>query len=613
MAARRRCWWRSWILVIGAVGIAAAVVPESDGLGGGPYHNQHDSPGLWGYNSGVPCPSNCECVLPHHVTCQARPGDVHPPHLPADTTTLILEGYREVPSHLLVNLNNLRYLRIKDSQLEDLSNLPRLPLLEQLEVTHSHLRELTSRKIHTHIPALTHLDVSYNLITMLNNTSLQGLNQLQVLDLRNNPLSNVHADTFQGQKSLTYLDMSSSMVSNLNHRWMVDANNLQQLLVSNASLKELPLLRGEHLVLFDASYNSLLNIPDNVVSGVPKLEELFLQHNPLQHVGVKSLTGTRQLHYLDLSHTHIVNIDEFVFSKLPLLKELNLGYNEKLVRVEHGAFTGLHKMERLNLAHTPSLDEIEEVAFEGLPELVSLDLRNSGLKVLPLSLNKLANRSSVLISGTALHCDCYNYWLPNLLTQSDISLWDGMNPLECSDGQFRNVTQLTAHIEALECEAPEAITPSDEWIQARGGQSALLECNVTANPPQSVLWLTAKQEVFRYNTTNNNIWISHQVHKVEDMAIFNPRIEVLASGHLLIREVRRSDSGRYKCFAFNSVGNTSIVTFMGLEDTPLRNLYTESLLFGFACAALFLLITLLVQLINYLMDRYVSRVLKTKL
>ncbi|XP_068204397.1 immunoglobulin domain and leucine-rich repeat-containing protein 2 [Palaemon carinicauda] len=602
MAVWRRWWWLSWTLTLALVGSAIAVVPESDGFGEGS-NTQYDSVGMWRSETGMSCPSDCECLLPHHVKCQARPDDIHPPHLPRDTTTLILEGYQNIPFHSLANLNNLRYLRIKGSSLQDLNTLPRLPLLEQLEVTHSRLSTLSGQTLHTNIPTLTHLVVSYNLITVLNNTSLKGLNHLQVLDLRNNPLSNVHTDTFQGLDSLTILDLSSSNLSKLNHRWLVDAANLQRLLVSNASLDELPLLKGEHLVLFDASHNNILNLPDQLLSGVPKLEELFLQHNPLQHVCEQSLTGAGQLHYLDLSYTHMVNLDEYVLAKLPSLKELNLSNNEKLERVEHGAFTGLHKMERLNLAYTPKLHEIEEVAFDGLPELVTLDLRNSGLMVLPRSLDKLTNRTLILLSGTALHCDCYHYWLPKLLTQSDISLWEGLNPLECTDGQFRNVTELTELIDTLECEAPEAITSSNEWLHARGGQSALLECNVTANPPQSIIWFNAKQEVFRYNNSYNEKWTSYHIRQVERLANFNSRFEVLASGQLLIREVTRSDSGRYKCFAFNSVGNTSVVTFVGLEDTPLRNLYIESILFGFACAALFLLITLLTQFINYLMDR----------
>lgn len=601
--AKWRRWWLCWTLEIALVGVVVvAVVPESDGIGG--LHPQHDSAGGWRHDNGMSCPSGCDCILPRHVKCRARPGDIHPPHPPRDTTTLIIEGYRDIPSHLLANLNNLHYLRISGSQLEHLNNLPHLAVLEQLEVIHSQLRSLAGERLHSNIPALTHLDVSYNLINVLNNTSLKGLNHLQVLDLRHNPLNNVHAESFQGLNSLTYLDMSASSLSKLNRRWLVDAANLQQLIVSNASLEQLPRLSGDHLILFDASRNALIDLPDKMVSEVPNLEELFLHHNPLIHVDVPSFTGTTKLHYLDLSHTHIVNIDEFVFSKLPSLKELNLSYNERLKRIEHGAFTGLHKIERLSLTHTTNLTEIEEVAFDGLPELVYLDLQNSGLTVLPLSLNKLANRTAILLSGTALHCDCYNYWLPKLLTQSDISLWNGVDPIECTDGQFWNITQLTMHIDTLNCKAPEAITPSNEWIRARGGQSALLECNVTANPPQSVLWLTANQEVFRYNTTiNSDRWISHHIKQVEEASSFDARFEVLASGQLLIREVTRSDGGRYKCFAFNSVGNTSIITFMGLEDTPLRNLYNESLLFGFACAALFLLVTLIVQLVNYLMDR----------
>lgn len=595
MAGWRRWWWWWWCVCT----LVAAVVPESDDSG-------KSESGWTPNNDGGPrCPAGCSCLLPRQVECTANPGEKYPPHPPTDTTTLILEGYSVVPTHLLAKLHDLRQLKISGSQLSNLNYLPLLPKLEMLDVTYNHVHSLGGGHLKSNIPALTRLDVSHNSLTMLNNKDLEGLYHLKLLDLNNNPITHMDAEALQGLTSLTYLNLSQTRLSTLHHRWMDDAMNLQYLNVSGADLYQLPRLHGDHLRVFDASHNSIKYLPDGMVSNALCLEDLFLHHNPIQHISSPTLARARYIHLLQLSHTHIVNIDEFVFLEIPLLQQLHLEYNERLVRVEHGAFTGLHNLEYLSLAHTPSLTEIEEVAFEGLPKLRSLNLQNSSLTVLPMSLNKLVkHNTSVFLAGTALRCDCYNSWLPELLISTDISTWSGVEPLKCKDGQLWSVTQLARHMELLSCEAPKAVTPSGNWVMAHGRQSALLECNVTAHPPHNVLWLSAKHEVFRHNSSNNGDgWISHHLRQVEEAAADNPRFEVLASGHLLIREVVRSDIGWYKCFAYNSVGNTSVLLFLSLNDGPLRALYIESLLFGFACAALFLLVTLIIQLVNYLIDR----------
>ncbi|KAK8734199.1 hypothetical protein OTU49_006057 [Cherax quadricarinatus] len=596
MAVWRRWWW--WWCVWG---MAAAVVPESDNSG----YGRRESGWAVGKQGGPQCPESCSCTLPRQVVCTATSGEMYPPHPPTDTTTLILEGYSIIPTHLLAKLKDLRHLKISGSQLDNVNILPLLPELEQLDLANNCLQSLGGGHFKLNTPALTHLDVGHNSLTMLNDTDLQGLGHLQLLALNNNPVVDMDAKVLQGLTSLKYLDVSQTRLPQLHHRWLEDASQLNFLNISNANLYQVPRLHGNQLRVFDASYNYLQNLPDGMVSNASCLEILILSHNPIQHIGSTALIGASCLHELDLSHTHVVNIDEFVFSEIPLLKKLYLEYNERLVRVEHGAFTGLHNLQHLNLAYTSSLMEIEEVAFEGLPKLRSLNLENSGLTVLPLSFSKLVkHNTSVFLTGTALRCDCYHYWLPELLTLADISTWSGVEPLECHDGQFQSVAQLTRHIDSLGCEAPKAVTKSGNWVIAHGRQSALLECNVTAHPPQNVLWLTANQEVFRHNgSRDTDEWTSHHLQQVEDAATTHPGFEVLASGHLLIHKVMRSDVGWYKCFAYNSMGNTSLLVFLSLSDVPFRNLYAESLLFGFACAALFLLVTLIVQLVNYLFDR----------
>lgn len=596
MAVWRRWWW--WCCVCG---MAAAVVPESDDSG----YGRRELGWVAGNLGGPQCPESCSCILPRQVVCTATAGEVHPPPPPTDTTTLILEGYSIIPTHLLAKLKGLRLLKISGSQLDNVNSLPLLPELEQLDLSHNRLQSLGRGHLKSNAPALTHLDVGHNSLRMVNNTDLNGLVHLKYLALNNNPVVHMDSEVLQGLTNLKYLDVSQTKLPQLHHQWMEDASQLNFLNISGADLFDLPRLHGQNLEVFDVSYNSLKNLPDNMISGVSCLENLILHSNPIQHINAAALAGARCIRQLDLGHTHIVNIDEFVFSEMPLLEKLSLEYNERLIRVEHGAFTGLHNLQHLNLAHTPSLMEIEEVAFEGLAKLRSLNLQSSGLTVLPISFNKLVkHNTSVFLAGTVLRCDCYHSWLPELLILADTSTWSGVEPLECKDGQHRSVAELYTHMQLLNCEAPKAVTPSGNWVIAHGRQSALLECNVTAHPLHNVMWLTAKREVFLQNGNSSaDEWTSHHLREVEDSASNNPGFEVLASGHLLIREVMRSDVGWYKCFAYNSVGNTSVLVFLSISDSQFRNLYAESLLFGFACAALFLLITLIVQLVNYILDR----------
>lgn len=603
MAASARPQWWLWrvALAAAAASLCFAVIPEGDS----PARALPSAArGAGGPGTGASCPSACRCRPPRLVVCRAAAGDVQPPLPPRDTESLVLEGYASVPAHLLSRLPHLRHLRVSHGRLRSL-DLPSLPQLETLDVSHSGVMTLSRSELGARVPALEHLNASHSRLTELGSADLQGLRRLRVLDLRGNPLHRVARDALVGLDALVHLDISGSQVVELHSQWLRDAPALRLLNVSHARVSELPRLHGRSLAVVDASHNFLVALPDGLVVSAA-VEELHLHHNPLQQVHLAALEHAAALRSLDLSHTDVVNIDEFVFAQMPRLQHLSLADNARLVRVEHGAFTGLHALRSLSLANSPSLQEIEEVAFEGLPKLELLDLRNSSLSVLPLSLRQVANHSAVLLAGTRLRCDCHHHWLPQVLSASDVSRWSGVAPLQCTDGTARSGAQLAAHLEALACRAPTATEAPNPWRRVKGDQSALLECNVTAHPPAAVLWLSASKQVFRHKDSSGDSegWLSHHLRGLEAAAVTSdPHMEVLPSGHLLIRNVSRADVGRYKCFAYNSVSNTSVVVFLGLDDQPLRNLYTESLLFGFACATLFLLITLLVQLINYLMDR----------
>ena len=64
--------------------------------------------------------------------------------------------------------------------------------------------------------AIINMDLTYNVIEILDSKSFTGLTQLKVLVLNHNKISSIEPGTFSGQSSVTHLDLSYNVLQTLN-------------------------------------------------------------------------------------------------------------------------------------------------------------------------------------------------------------------------------------------------------------------------------------------------------------------------------------------------------------------------------------------------------------
>lgn len=591
----------SFLLLLYCCSTTAVVGPRNDG------RSSH-----LGRSRGFPepCPTKCFCSS-EAVQCTgwAPPNEDSTEgalQLSSRTEVLILES---VPvSHLnvtaaLENTERLRWLRIYNGELVTIPTLPDLPLLTFLDLSSNNIEFLPAGTFN-HTPHIVKVNLSNNALANLSPLVFERVPDLKELDLSRNPfLSPLPADFFLNVPGLKFLDLSNTGLVNFTEMWADPLQELHFLNLSFNSINSVPELRLEHLAVLDLSHNPLLHLPQ--LEGFPHLSELFVSHSLISYLNVSSMGSCIQLKLLDLSHSNLTNINEHILSLCNNLEKIDLSYNLHLWRVEHGAFSGLQNLTILRLDHCPQLYDLEDEALKDLDNLRELHLQESGIKVLPTSVSQLKNLTLLNLEGTTLLCNCYGYLLPEILTSRKPS-WRGTEVIRCNDGIDRSAKEITNHLRELECSKVEAYSVSDQWTLATWGQSALLECNITGNPEPRIIWQTVGQHMHVFNKSmRDHPWVRHQISQVLMLAEEGTegKFEVMQSGQLLVRNVTRDDIGRYKCFAFNPVSNVSVITFLGIKDTAFRAFILESILFGFACATLFLLITLLVQFIQFIMDR----------
>lgn len=247
----------------------------------------------------------------------------------------------------------------------------------------------------TQFAILRTLNLSYNVISTLDATSLAGLEQLQVLDLSHNIFkqwTDIHYKAFAIATSLTELDLSYNALYNLPELANpLKSNSLQILKITNCSINDLysdafnelgslkelymsknqlPLLRTsiKHgtLEILDMSQCGLKWFYKEAFEELQSLQKLMLSQNyELKNFDSSSESLTK----LELSQC---NLDNIPGGKLPKLLYLNLNGNN-LRRVLSNSFENITEVQVLDLSNA-AISKLNENAFNGLNNLRVLDL-----------------------------------------------------------------------------------------------------------------------------------------------------------------------------------------------------------------------------------------------
>nr|CAD7607359.1 unnamed protein product [Timema genevievae] len=288
------------------------------------------------------------------------------------------------------------------------------------------------------LSSLDRLDLSHNVLRSLTGRSFRGSTGGPFLPFWLRPAGRAPTpDLVEGLTNLTFLDLSDNSLGRL------DANTFSSLPVL-LTLR----LKGNKLAVAGVA----------ALQGLPALQELDLGSNLLGGpLGPKTLPPLLSLRVLQLPHNQLSSIRSDALSGLATLMTLSLHHNQIDVLEDH-AFRSLCSLTQLDLAHN-RIVAVSGSSLAHLTQLVQLDLSHNFLRalaadlVLPLrSLRELRLDDNDISMVTA---DA----LPALSALRRLTLADNPLNCDCSMSPFAEWLTNMSQVPPLDRETPVCATP----------------------------------------------------------------------------------------------------------------------------------------------------------
>ena len=494
------------------------------------------------------CPERCSCS----VNCTSSLSES--PRLTVDCSE---QHLRTLPQNLppgtqrLVLINN----RIK------LASFFGLPLsgLTELDLSINHLYELDGNVLSN--PHLQYLILDGNQLDFLDRLVFITTPALRHLSLSHNVLEILHSDAFIGLVHLQKLDLSSNKIFSLDRHLFRNLISLDTLLLSSNNIHVLRALTFTHLVSLrhlDLSNNHISHIYSNAFFGLTKLTNLTLADNQLHHVPTEALSHLSSLLHVDLSRTRIVQIRPFSFTN-NLLASIRLNNISTLILIAKEAFCDLRELTTVEIRGNSKLQYIDKHAFSNVPKLSVLRLSDNNLTAIEETLiSSLTVPVLLSVHKNPLVCDCSLKWLMdellfhtrNLTFESD----DGILCSEPLEYRGQHLTSKITHSVKPIC-PPRVIPLFAESYNVVLGDTINLACVALGIPQPASQWIKSHQRTAAHGL---------QAELVEQDESW--RNSPTGMSVLNIDFVQGYDDGEYNCFANNSVGNSSLLTHIRVDN-----------------------------------------------
>lgn len=263
----------------------------------------------------------------------------------------ITKGYEHILEN--ITINNEISLTVADSTIENATanlfrNVHNIKILHIFNSTFEFDRKLKIFEKLVKLESLLVEDTHFQ----VESVTLEGLNSLKRLELRNNGLSTVGKGGFASLTNLERLEIVN------NHVQVVEELQL-------CELKKL-----KHLILRSNLIRNLRSFSFSCLQRSSK-QPHFSNQTGLESTFYKLSTLSYDLVELDLSLNQILDLG-YSLDNLDRLRQLNLGYN-KLVGVKSSGFKSLSRLQKLNLTHN-ELRIFDSKLFLDKAQLSSVDL-----------------------------------------------------------------------------------------------------------------------------------------------------------------------------------------------------------------------------------------------
>ena len=309
------------------------------------------------------------------------------------------------------------------------------------EGVQSYLRELSLASnlledVPTHalyfLVGLTHLDLSFNKITVIATDNFVNMSSLQYLYLSNNLLHTIEDCAFSGITStLKVLKLNDNLFMKVVPQFPIFKQAIT-IWLHECSIENLtqPFIRGNQSVVvrdLRLDRNNIRVIHPIAFKNL-RISTLYLENNYIEDICSGALDGLNNFTRIQLRYNHISVISKGCFSTLSSLQQLfldsntisevhgfngltslthlTLSYNQ-LNSIHNFTFMGIRKLKILSMIYN-QIHFISTFAFHSLPNLRFLYLQGNMLTTLATDMFPVEFLSSGLLSiqRNPLICDC---------------------------------------------------------------------------------------------------------------------------------------------------------------------------------------------------------------
>ncbi|XP_068432072.1 leucine-rich repeat and immunoglobulin-like domain-containing nogo receptor-interacting protein 1 isoform X2 [Clinocottus analis] len=476
-----------------------------------------------------PCPQSCRCnAALQELNCSNGQLTTVPDNLPQNTKLLNLthNKIRTLVQQQFQRLPQLLDLDLSDNIMSiiEVEAFLGLESLITLRLARNHLK-IIPVGVFSGLPKLKLLDISSNEILVFLDFTFRDLTSLQFIKAADNDLVFISHQAFTGLISLQELRLDGCNLTAVPTEALTQLSGLRSLYfhqlgigtLQNYSFRRLERLK--ELVI--TRWRWLETLSGNSLFGL-NLTSLTIKHCNLKAVPYIPLHHLVYLVYLDLSFNPITDIDGNLFGDLLRLQELHL-VGGSLARIEIGAFKGLAHFKLLNVSRN-LLTTLEVGAFHSVNTLKTLGLDNN-----PLT------------------CDCRLLWVVPRRLYLDF----GGNPPTCTTSVQSQERYFLDFTESelpglLTCRHPRILNRKPREVKVDQGHTVVVYCIAEGDPLPSLTWISPQ---------------------LKPLSPFG-RIRALSNGSLEVRYAQAQDSGAYLCVASNAAGNDSLPISLHVRAFP---------------------------------------------
>uniref|UniRef100_A0A8C7NXI2 Ig-like domain-containing protein n=1 Tax=Oncorhynchus mykiss TaxID=8022 RepID=A0A8C7NXI2_ONCMY len=433
-----------------------------------------------------------------------------------------------------------------------LEQLRPLQRLETLDLSNNSIVDIKADSF----PALPlkNLIMNNNRISTLETGCFVNLSStLQVLRLNRNRLSTIPAKIFQ-LPNLQHLELNRNRVRRVEGLTFHGLHALRSLKIQRNGISRL--MDGafwglSNMEVLQLDYNNLTEVSKGWLYGLLTLQQLHLGHNAISRIRPDAWEFCQKLSELDISSNHLTRLEESSFVGLSLLDELHIG-NNRVSFIADGAFRGLSHLQMLDLQNNEISWTIEDMngPFSALDKLRKLFLQ--GNQILDLQINILVRLSQLHLNTSSLLCDCQLKWFP--LWVAEQTFLPYVNASCAHPLMLKGKSVFTVRQEDFVCDD----FPKPQITVQPETQSAIKSANVTfvcsaASSSDSPMTFAWKKD----NEVLNDAEIHNQAHLRAQGGGQGRETEVTEyTTTLQLRSVEFTSEGKYQCVISNHFGSS---------------------------------------------------------